>query len=93
MLKEQRIAFDLVTIDQLEELRPQLPLQRDCWIILHSLPNRPQAVVGAPKRHQVVTELHSNCDRVRRKCVLERHGAVEPRQEDVRPLGIEDSVL
>ena len=34
VLKEQRVAFDLAAIDQLQQLRPQLPFQRDGWIVL-----------------------------------------------------------
>ena len=93
VLKEQRVAFDLPAIDQLQELRPQLPLQCDRRIAFTRLPNRPKTVVGAPKRHRVVTELQPNGDRVGSKRVLERHGAVEPRQKNVRLVGIERRVL
>ena len=52
VLKEQRVAFNFPAIDQLQKLRPQLSLQGDGRIALHSVPNRSQPVVSAPERHQ-----------------------------------------
>jgi hypothetical protein len=93
VLKEQRIAFHLAAVDQFQELRPQLSLQRDRWNVLHSLPNRTQAVIRESKRDGVVTEFHPNRDWVGRKRTFECNGSVEPREKDVRFLGIEDGIL
>ena len=93
MLKEQRIAFDLAAIDQLQQLRPQLPFQCDCRIVLHPLPKRPQAVVGAPKRNRLLTKLKPNSDRIGRQRTLERDGAVEPGEKGLCLVRIEGGFL
>jgi len=70
-----------------------LSLQRDRWNVLHSLPNRTQAVIRESKRDGVVTEFHPNRDWVGRQRTFERDGSVEPREKDVRFFGIEDGIL
>ena len=93
VLEEQRVAFDLAAIDQLQELRPQLPFQCDGRIIFQLVPKRPKTVIGAPKRYGLLTKLKPHGDWIRDKRALERNGAVEPRQKTVRFVGIERRVL
>jgi len=93
VLKPQRVAIGLASVDELEELRPKLALQRDSAIRLEPVPRRRERHAGTAERDRILPEFDADGQRVGWQRRLERHDAVEPGQERPRLLGIEHRVL
>jgi hypothetical protein len=93
VLEPERVALDVLAVDELEELRPKLALQRRRGLVLELRPERLQGRRGAPIGDRILAQLQPDRERVWRQLLLERHRAIEPGKEELGLLGIELRLL
>ena len=93
VLKPKRVVLDVSPIDDLEELRPQLPLEEMGGDVLQPVPQRAKSDLGLAEGDRVGAELNAHCLRVRWQRNFERERAVEPRKELAGFVGIKDRLL
>ncbi len=93
VLEPQRVALDLASINEFQQLRPELPLQRDRRIAAEPAPEVRKRRAGATKGDRILPEFDTNRQRIGRQRHLQCHDAVEPREKQFRLFWIEDYLL
>jgi hypothetical protein len=76
VLKRQRVALDLASINEFQELRPELPFQGDRRVPAKPAPQAGERRTSAAKGDRILAEFDANRQRIRRQRRLQRYYAV-----------------
>jgi hypothetical protein len=81
VLKPQRVALDLASINEFQQLRPELPLEGDRRVATKQAPEAGERRTGAADGDRILPEFDTNRQRIGRQRYLQCHDAVEPREK------------
>lgn len=93
VLEEQLIVLDILAIDQLQKLRPELTLERHGRLAFHLLPERGEHVTREPVGDGVLSQLRAHGERIGRQRTFQSQRAVQPSEELFALVGIEGRFL